>query len=40
MNMLGGGPFNIGPGQITGNSEMSMCLIWAIIEANKDKDDS
>ena len=40
INMMGGGPFNLGPGQITDDSEMSMCLIWAIIESNKDKQDA
>lgn len=29
----------MGPGQVTDDSEMSMCLMWALIEANKDKDE-
>ena len=37
--MQGGGPFNLGPGQVTDDSEMSMCLMWALIEANKDKEE-
>lgn len=35
--MMGGGLLTLGPGQITDDSEMSMCLMWAIIESNKDK---
>ena len=31
MKWPGGGPFNVGPGQITDDSELAMCLMWAII---------
>ena len=27
MKMLGGGPFNIGSGQITDDGELAMCLM-------------
>lgn len=37
MSMLGGGPWSIGPGQVTDQSELSMCLMSAIIEANSSK---
>ncbi len=36
MTMPGGGPFELGPGQITDDSEMAMCLMWGLIEGNKD----
>ena len=40
MSMKGGGAFELSPGQISSASEISMCIIWAIIEANKDKDEN
>lgn len=40
MRLEGGGPFNLGPGQVTDDSEMSMCLMWAIIESNRDKSEN
>ena len=36
MQMPGGGPFNIGPGQITDDSELAMCLMQGIVNSNKD----
>ena len=33
MQMPGGGPFNCGPGQITDDSELAMCLMWALIDS-------
>ena len=38
MMMLGGGPYQLGAGQVTDNSELMMCLIWGLTEANKEKD--
>jgi ADP-ribosyl-[dinitrogen reductase] hydrolase len=35
MQMPGGGYHEIAPGQITDDSEMMMCLIWAYIESNE-----
>jgi len=35
--MPGGGYFNVGPGQVTDDSELSMCLLWALVEGNKNK---
>ena len=40
--MPGGGPIGSGPGQITELGELSMCLIWALIQGNehmKEEDD-
>jgi hypothetical protein len=34
MSMPGGGYFKVGSGQITGDSELSMCLMKAIINCN------
>ena len=36
MEMPGGGYFNVGRGQITDDSELAMCLLWAIVEGNRD----
>jgi len=33
--MPGGGPFNLGPGQITDDSELAMCLMWGLTFANQ-----
>ena len=30
LEMPGGGPFNLEPGQVTDDSELAMCLLWAI----------
>lgn len=35
MEMPGGGPFGCGPGQITDDSELAMCLMQGIVNANK-----
>ena len=35
--MPGGGPFNLGRGQMTDDSELAMCLMWGLIEAVKAK---
>jgi len=40
MTMPGGGHWKVGPGQITDDSEISMCLLWSIVEENKDKSQS
>ena len=32
MMLKGGGVFNVGPGQITDDSEMAMCLLHAAYE--------
>lgn len=37
MTMPGGGPHEVGPGQITDDSELAMCLLWGLVDANKDK---
>ena len=37
MKMPGGGTFEVGPGQVTDDSEMAMCLMWALVEANEGK---
>ena len=38
MKVVGGGPFCLGPGQITDDSELAMSLMWGIIKSNqKDK---
>jgi len=37
MEMPGGGPFNTGPGQITDDCELAICLLWALWQANSDK---
>ena len=35
MDMPGGGPFNLGSGQITDDGELAMCLMQGIIDSNK-----
>ena len=37
MSMPGGGPFEVGAGQITDDSELAMCLMWALVESNDGK---
>ena len=37
MKMPGGGPHKVGPGQVTDDSELAMCLMQAIIESNENK---
>ena len=32
MTMPGGGPFALGPGQITDDSELALCTIWALLD--------
>lgn len=39
MKMPGGGPHQIGPGQITDDSEMALCLMRGIVEPNFEKSD-
>ena len=39
MKMPGGGPFQVGAGQITDDSELAMCQMWALVEANEGKGD-
>ena len=34
MQMNGGGPFGLFPGQVTDDSEMAMCLMWGLIQSN------
>lgn len=34
MEMPGGGPFDLDPGQITDDSELAMCLLRALVESN------
>lgn len=36
MKMLGGGPHQIGKGQLTDDSELAMCLMWGILYSNED----
>ena len=31
MEMNGGGMFNVGPGQVTDDSELASCLMWGIL---------
>jgi len=31
MEMNGGGPFSLGPGQVTDDSELAFCLMWGLI---------
>lgn len=37
MTMPGGGPWDVGPGQVTDDSEMAMCLMSGLIKANENK---
>jgi len=34
MTMPGGGPFGVGPGQITDDSELAICLMHAFVDRN------
>lgn len=34
MTMPGGGPHRVGPGQITDDSELAMCLLQGIVDGN------
>jgi len=34
MLMPGGGPHSVAPGQVTDDSELAMCLMWAILKGN------
>jgi len=40
MVMPGGGYFNVGPGQITDDSELAMCQLWAIVASNRNNPES
>lgn len=35
LQMVGGGPKNLGPGQVSDQSELAMALVWGLIEANQ-----
>ena len=35
FTMPGGGPHKIGPGQITDDSEMAMCMLWGLSREEK-----
>jgi ADP-ribosyl-[dinitrogen reductase] hydrolase len=35
FSMPGGGPHNVGPGQVTDDSEMAMCLLWGLTRMEK-----
>ena len=35
MQMPGGGPFRLAKGQITDDSELAMCLMWALVQSGK-----
>ena len=35
MEMMGGGMFEVGPGQVTDDSEMAMCMMWGLIKGNE-----
>lgn len=34
MEMPGGGNFKVGPGQVTDDSELAFCSLWAILKSN------
>ena len=36
--MVGGGPKQLGPGQVSDQSELAMALMWGLILANEGKD--
>ena len=38
LKMNGGGAHKVGPGQVTGDSELAMCLMTGIVDANKERD--
>ena len=35
MTMPGGGPHGVAPGQITDDSELAMCMLWGLVDGNK-----
>ena len=35
MKMPGGGPFKLGKGQVTDDSELALCLLYGIMESNE-----
>ena len=35
MKMEGGGPFKLAPGQITDDSELSLCLLKGLVESER-----
>lgn len=37
MEMPGGGPHSVAGGQITDDSELSMCMMWGLIKSNEGK---
>lgn len=37
MSMPGGGPHKVAGGQITDDSELSMCLMWGLVKSNEGK---
>ena len=39
MTMPGGGPFGCGPGQITDDSELAMCLLHGLINGNEGQEE-
>ena len=39
MNMKGSGPYQLGEGQITADSELALCLCWGLIKSNDPKDE-
>lgn len=39
MEMPGGGPHKVGPGQITDDSEMAMAMMWALTRKEKKLED-
>lgn len=38
MEMPGGGEWGVGSGQVTAESELAMCLMWGLVEANQEVD--
>lgn len=40
MSMPGGGTYGLGPGQVTDDSELAMCLMQGIVDSNKDQQES
>ena len=36
MGLPGGGPWELGPGQVTDDSELAMCLMWGLVEGNEE----
>ena len=37
MKMEGGGPFKLGSGQVTDDSELAMCVMRGILNSHKDQ---